>query len=343
MSQPFISIIVPIFNAQEHLDECLSSIQAQTLKDWECVCVNDGSTDKSVELVESFIARDSRFRIVSQKNGGPGAARNRGLADVECEWFSFVDADDVIHPELLEHLLSLAKSHKADLAVCGLLQFKQVYDLPESEDVNSLSGQVKVYREFMLPKMVDWRQFRVHPFGKLYHYSLHGDMKFPELYGAEDAYVSLDVYARSTCAVFSSKQFYGYRIVDNSLTHSANRYRNYIVGDAQVVMHCQDVCHEYHVGNTINAQISRPYIMRMFHYVNLMSIDSALSSGEKKTLMNLAYHNLVDVRSRVAGKFRVVPRINVIVYLVLRLKCLRLLIVYQQIKSILARSRLKLK
>ncbi len=115
MGNTCISIIVPVYNAEAHVAECLSSIQSQTFKDWECICVDDGSTDESPSIVEQFALNDPRFRLIQQKNGGPGVARNTGLESAKGESFTFVDADDLVHPEMLKRLLGLVKTYGADL------------------------------------------------------------------------------------------------------------------------------------------------------------------------------------------------------------------------------------
>ena len=120
----------------------------------------------------------------------------------------------------------------------------------------------------LLPEMVNWRKFRVHPVGKLYQRAGHGELRFPHLYGSEDAYVSFDVYGRSNCTVFSQIRLYGYRIVEDGLTRSVSKYRNYIIGDAQVAVHCDTICTEHGVSSTITAQLVMPYVMRIFFFLN---------------------------------------------------------------------------
>lgn len=94
--RPFFSIIIPVYNVAPYLRECLDSVLAQTFKDWEAICVDDGSTDGSGEILDEYGARDKRFRVVHQGNAGVSAARNRGLEEAKGEWIWFVDADDSI-------------------------------------------------------------------------------------------------------------------------------------------------------------------------------------------------------------------------------------------------------
>lgn len=95
------SVVIPVYNVAPYLRECLDSVLMQTCTDWECICVDDGSTDGSAEILDEFRQKSGRFRVVCQKNAGVSAARNRGLGLAKGEWVWFVDGDDRIHPDTL--------------------------------------------------------------------------------------------------------------------------------------------------------------------------------------------------------------------------------------------------
>ena len=105
----FASIIVPVYNAEKYLPRCLDSIAGQTFADFECILVDDGSTDGSPALCDERAARDSRFRVIHQQNRGASAARNAGLDAARAPWLFFVDADDAIAPCALEQVLDLQR------------------------------------------------------------------------------------------------------------------------------------------------------------------------------------------------------------------------------------------
>jgi len=338
-----ISIIVPVYNAQTYVAGCLSSIQAQTFRDWECICVDDGSSDESPIIVKGFAAKDVRFRLIRQKNGGPGAARNTGLKAAQGEYFTFVDADDLVHPELLERLLDLARSHDADLVVCDYFRFESDDEFRISvQNPELLAGETEVYVAPLLPEMVNWRKFRVHPMGKLYQRACHGELQFPHLYGAEDAYASFDIYGRSSRAVFSQMRLYGYRVVGDGLTRSVSKYGNYITGDAQVAVHCDAVLSEHGVSNAITEQIVRPYVMRIFGFLNDMSIDKRLLKEDKKSLIALADEGLQNIKQCIAGKYRVVPPVHYAPYCAVRLRALWLLMLWQWVRIHVVRRSIRL-
>ncbi len=112
-----ISIIIPIYKAEIFLRECLESVQRQTYKDFEVICVNDGSPDNSAAICQQFVDIDVRFRLYDQENSGVSSARNRALKEVKGEYVCFVDSDDIIEPHFLENLLEQAKD--GAFAVCS--------------------------------------------------------------------------------------------------------------------------------------------------------------------------------------------------------------------------------
>lgn len=101
---PFVSIVVPVYNVAPYLRECLDSVLAQTFTDWECLCVNDGSTDGSGAILDEYAQKDSRFRVFHQANAGVSAARNLGLDNAKGEWVLFLDSDDLFANTCLDSI-----------------------------------------------------------------------------------------------------------------------------------------------------------------------------------------------------------------------------------------------
>src|SRR5918999_4707877 len=113
---PRISVVVPIYNVEGFLRECLESVAAQTVGDLEVVMVDDGSTDGSAAIAREFAERDSRFRLLSQPNAGLSAARNTGIEAAEGEFLAFLDGDDVLPPNAYELLLGALEQTGSDFA-----------------------------------------------------------------------------------------------------------------------------------------------------------------------------------------------------------------------------------
>ena len=120
---PLVSIIIPVYNTGKYLPECLDSVCSQTLRDIEIICVNDGSTDNSPEILQKFASKDKRIQIIDQTNSGELAARNSGIHAAAGKWFGFVDSDDKAAPDMFERLLANGEKYQADISHCGLMFF----------------------------------------------------------------------------------------------------------------------------------------------------------------------------------------------------------------------------
>lgn len=119
--QPYVSVIVPVYNQEQYLEECISSIRRQTLAEWECIIVNDGSSDSSGEIARRFSEEDSRIRCFEQENRGVSSARNLGMRHASGRYLCFVDGDDFIDAAFLKHLLDASDRGASDLTVAGKL------------------------------------------------------------------------------------------------------------------------------------------------------------------------------------------------------------------------------
>ena len=120
---PLVSIVIPVYNAEKYLAECLESVRNQSLRDIEIICVNDGSTDGSASILTDYAKMDERIHVISQPNGGELAARNTGIRLASGEWIGFVDSDDRVSADMFERLLGNGEKHQADISHCGLLFF----------------------------------------------------------------------------------------------------------------------------------------------------------------------------------------------------------------------------
>jgi len=117
---PAVSIIMPVYKVEKYLAECLDSVLAQTMTDFELICVNDGSPDNSQQILEEYAARDSRIQIIWQENAGPSAARNTGVRKACGDYIYYVDPDDTIEPDTLEILMENIEATHADIVVFGM-------------------------------------------------------------------------------------------------------------------------------------------------------------------------------------------------------------------------------
>ena len=126
---PEISVIVPVYRAEDYLHACVDSILSQTVSDFELILVDDGSPDGCGAICDDYAARDSRVRVIHQENQGQAAARNHALAVAKGEWVCFVDSDDAVHPQMLERLGQAAAESGAAMSMCRMLEAPE---MPES-------------------------------------------------------------------------------------------------------------------------------------------------------------------------------------------------------------------
>lgn len=143
MSSPLISVIVPIYNMESLLPRCLDSLAAQTLRDLEIICVDDGSTDGSGGIVRKYASGDSRFRLITQENSGRAEARNAGIRAAAAPYLGFADPDDYVEPDMYERLYRLAEETGADMVQCSYSPF-----LPaESEESRGMAEEKLLHVE----------------------------------------------------------------------------------------------------------------------------------------------------------------------------------------------------
>ena len=131
MTSPKVSIIIPVFNSEDLLKDCLNSVKNQTLVDIEIICIDDGSTDNSFKILEGFSKDDNRFKVIHQKNAGAGFSRNVALEKVSGEYILFLDSDDWIENDTCEKLYNQAIKLDSDLVL-----FDAVRHLPNNQSMD---------------------------------------------------------------------------------------------------------------------------------------------------------------------------------------------------------------
>lgn len=150
-----VSVIIPVYNASKYLRQCLDSVVNQTLRNIEIICVDDGSTDDSLNILKEYEAGDSRFRVLSQKNGGAGAARNCGLRLAQGEYLSILDCDDFFEPDMLEKAVNTADKYQADYVVFNSDQYHTEQDTFTEVSWTLCKQQIPPYMPFTYRQMTD--------------------------------------------------------------------------------------------------------------------------------------------------------------------------------------------
>ena len=200
-----ISVIIPIYNAAQHLPYMLQSLKEQSEKELEILLMDDGSTDASADICRLAERRDERMHYLHQENAGVSAARNHALSQANGEYIAFLDADDTIEPNYFSEL-RIACS-KADIAVCDVVI--------ETEEGKSLSrftaGVQTLTSQQALNRLLTRKEINSGPCGKLFRRSVVEGLRFPALKAYEDILFVKDAFARSNYIVSTAKTAYHYR------------------------------------------------------------------------------------------------------------------------------------
>ena len=212
-----ISIIVPVYNVEEYLEECLESIRQQTFTDIEVILVNDGSTDGSREICERYCEKDIRFRLINQENQGQSVARNRGFKESIGQYIMFVDSDDVINTNVLEVLLPYMKTD-VDMVECRLTINKADFNHTQPSRI-AFEGNSK---EAIL-NCIEFKEVKFCAFTKLYRREIVEKIPFLEGYIYEDVFTGINYLKYIRKIVVVDFIGYYYRVRPNStMTKSFN-------------------------------------------------------------------------------------------------------------------------
>ena len=217
---PKVSVIVPVYNAEKYLSECVDSILGQTLKDIEVILVDDGSTDSSPEICDLYILNDSRVKVIHKPNGRAASARNAGLKIAKGEYIAFVDSDDWISPEMYEKMLETG----ADVCLCDYMHFREGQETPFTQpNIRGGFYNKDQIRQEVYPHLVmDGIEYPVTISNcvMLIKRSVitENDLAYREdIWISEDAPFGSEVlYCANSFAYLKSQKFYHYRVTDGS-------------------------------------------------------------------------------------------------------------------------------
>lgn len=213
---PLVSVIVPIYNVEKYLVECLDSLRAQTYDKIEVIMVDDGATDSSGDLAKDYSKKDSRFIYVHQENAGLSAARNTGIAHAKGEYLSFVDSDDWVDPQFIEKLVAGALSTGADVTIGGFIKemdlpYKVAFD--NSMVYSSTSGMSILSNIF-----TDEYFLMILAWNKLYKSYIFNTVKFAVGKIHEDEYSVHRIIDAAHLITATTDALYHYRIRQDSIT-----------------------------------------------------------------------------------------------------------------------------
>ena len=218
MNAPLVSIIIPVYNSERYLKECLDSVLRQTYQDLEIIAVNDGSTDHSEIIIHSY-RDDKRLKMINTANYGVSHARNSGIDSLTGEYVAFIDSDDTIDADYIESLLNDMQNHHADVASCSYRRMTET-------GTESVGGSNRVFvmtQDEAIEKLLSGRLFMGGLCGKLYKTSLIADERLDESFRInEDVLMNFTLFTKAQIIVHHDICKYNYRDHISSATHQAN-------------------------------------------------------------------------------------------------------------------------
>lgn len=213
--QKLISVVMPVYNVEKYLREALDSIVNQSYRNLQIILVDDGSTDHSGIICDEYAAVDDRITVIHQNNAGAGAAKNTGLDHIKGDYFSIIDSDDYIEPDMFKKMIGYMESYQADVVQC---LFRNVFVnrkvdrqyLIKSKDVRKISRD-----KFLKEYLYDWKYAIF--WNKLFKISLLKDIRFSIGRKIDDEFFTYKLICNADYIVNTQEVFYNYRMRRSSV------------------------------------------------------------------------------------------------------------------------------
>lgn len=225
-----ISVIIPMYNSEAYIGQCLHSVRNQTYSNLEILVVDDGSTDKSLPICQELRVKDSRICLLTQEHGGVSKARNRGLDAATGKYLFFLDSDDMIHPFLLEELVKQMESKGTDLifCICRRLNGKEIEEVyyKESVSVSKEKENSGIVEEKSGAFYYRYWRILTGIGGKLIRKDAVGELRFqPEVINGEDTLFLYELLCQQIRIACYDHPWYYYRIRSDSLSRTIQSTR----------------------------------------------------------------------------------------------------------------------
>lgn len=284
-----ISVIVPVYNVERYIRQCVESILEQTYADLEIILVDDGSTDGSGSICDEYKLKDNRVVVIHKCNGGLSEARNAGLDIARGEYIGFVDSDDYIEPDMYEVLYKNCERYAADLAAARFVKFNT-----QGEVRKNFTENIEVFsREEMLRLFIvgDRRyEITMSVWDRLYKRELISDLRFPVGKCYEDIVFSTKVIEKSKINVYIDRALYHYRLREDSISgedfNDYNRAPLRIITDLIPELERRILFLDEKGEKELADECRHQYIDNMFKYLTLFKWDSNTDEILKNKISN---------------------------------------------------------
>ncbi len=213
-----VSVLIPAYNAEKYIYECINSICDQSYKDLQIVIIDDGSKDSTLRIINEFATRDQRIEVYTREKRGVATTRNELIDLAQGKYSLFVDADDWIEPEMIETLLSLIIGSGAEIAMCG--NFTETSCISQKHPPRPIEQHTIWHKKEFLEKFLLHKQLTGALWNKLILTDLYKSSKFtPGIGYGEDAMVIWDILNMTTTIIATNRQLYHYRMNEDSISH----------------------------------------------------------------------------------------------------------------------------
>ena len=283
-----ISIIVPVYNTENYLRECLDSIIHQTYEDLEIILVDDGSTDHCGEICDSYASQDARIRVIHQKNAGLSAARNAGLDISAGEWISFIDSDDYVSPCFIELMYNAAVSGNSEIAALSRTGdfWNDKPDRPRLEtDPNALRCQTISVRDAL--ELLLYMKIETSVQYRIYKRLIFENIRFPDGF-YEDVAASHKLFAKANRVTIVHNLLYAYRKRNDGITRQSFSEKKLIALDICRELVSDPIIHEMKLQD---AACARAFSMSFSVFLQV--------PPESKDILDLCWENLLLYRGSV--------------------------------------------
>ena len=205
-----VSVIIPIYNVEKYLEECVESVLYQTYQDLEIILVDDGSPDGCGAICDEYAQKDKRVKVIHKENGGLSDARNAGLDVCRGDYIVFVDSDDCIHPQMIERLYNLLMKYQTDMAICSFQDIEE-NEMPLYAKYDAQGKEYCFEKENIMNQLQSRNLLTVVAWNKIYKARLFENIRYPKGYIHEDEFIIHKLLHLCTRTVYTEEKLYYYR------------------------------------------------------------------------------------------------------------------------------------
>lgn len=293
MERYLVTVVVPIYNVEAYLDECINSILEQSYSNLEIILVDDGSLDSSGEICDFYAAQDNRIRVIHKVNGGLSSARNSGIEIANGDFIAFVDSDDYIHPKMIEGMIDLACLYGVSIVCCD---YTSVEFTDNKSVVEVLDNRTAICRLF------DDSGFKCFAWNKIYRRDLFKDIRYPQGKLYEDIQTTYKLFKIVDKIIYTKDKLYYYRIRENSIS----RYK-FSERDSDLLEAIHSVMNDSNLLRIANEDLKVGYMGYYLWYIkkgiaagaNITDSYYELNRIVKENYLSLFTHKNISLKKRI--------------------------------------------